>query len=1031
MAILSSPLYNLATKSYFQGKTMPIAEGITSGVIGHVLTGLLTHAFSRDADIPKILKRIEKAISANTEIGQTLQEAAAATARFAKLGKSTPERVRSFLVSPEVESMLRQIFSTQLLKREPLHIETLRREFHSSLVLHLGSTHEVPADLSNALFDTLLASCSRAIDTALNRGSISALATKITFDSQMLLGEIAAINANLSFLTKTHGLEPDRINEFEKFFRKQVAKAHQYIIPHDLDSAKRVAIDKLYVSSDLVRVVQKEADGVNVGIPAKDFMSFSHRSVILGNPGGGKSTFATKLCHDVATRYSDRLFAGKLLTPVFVTLRDYGIQKKSRGYSVMQYIESIAVSDYQAVVPPGALDYLLLNGRLIVIFDGLDELLETSDRQRIRSDVELFAEWYPSAPILVTSREVGYEQAPLDERFETFKLSSFSDDQVKQYVSKRFSLNTDLPATKQKQLAGSFFEESKLVPDLRSNPLMLALMCNIYNIDGYIPRNRPEVYRKCAEMLFDKWDKRRGIHYALPFEAYVRPAMHDLAYWIYADENLQGGVAEDLLIGRASEYLKEWCFDSLEEAKSAATKFIEFCRGRAWVLSDTGTKEGGEKLYQFTHRTFLEYFTAEQLANTCRLPADLSATLQPHIAKREWDIVCQLAYQLKGKNSPSNTNELFRDLLERASNSLVENEHWNYLSFAARCLEFMVPSPQVRRDLGLACLKYCIEWGSTWEESDSGKTEAPRSRQLISNLLNAASENRATIAEVVRETLVGEIKVGSPMRQGCSADLALNLSYAAQVNRSSAVSDEVKKVWREVSNAIVDECREELLKISERDFTVCAEMLYKGLSVKHILDRFGVSALFKERPSRILQIQYGSIAEAIFRMTLQSAAKGEFKTYTSAVVRDVGKILLNAPVPWVSDPETLRRRYLSWVIGDVQGGGFTGAEAIDGDLLFGLLAMACVFIETDQAFLLELLNSRNSLVKLFRSWLTSPLTRSGESKVQRSSKKAGLTADQSRLISDWSHGKLELVRGSGHAGLVRGSVDPPSFAFSL
>ena len=35
--------------------------------------------------------------------------------------------------------------------------------------------------------------------------------------------------------------------------------------------------------------------------------------------------------------------------------------------------------------------------------------------------MELFAELYPSVPIIVTLREVGYDQAPLDEeRFENF-----------------------------------------------------------------------------------------------------------------------------------------------------------------------------------------------------------------------------------------------------------------------------------------------------------------------------------------------------------------------------------------------------------------------------------------------------------------------------------------------------------------------------------------------------------------------------------------------------------------------------------
>ncbi len=54
----------------------------------------------------------------------------------------------------------------------------------------------------------------------------------------------------------------------------------------------------------------------------------------------------------------------------------------------------------------------------------------------ISSDVESFCNLYPSVPVLVTSREVGYEQAPLDEKkFEIFRLAPLKEDQVEKYVT--------------------------------------------------------------------------------------------------------------------------------------------------------------------------------------------------------------------------------------------------------------------------------------------------------------------------------------------------------------------------------------------------------------------------------------------------------------------------------------------------------------------------------------------------------------------------------------------------------------------
>ncbi len=127
---------------------MALSEVLT-GTIGHVLTGLLAHVLFEDEETPKALKNIQKALSANVEVGQTLQEAAACTSRFVQLQKGYPDRVRSFLVSPEVESILRQIFSTQLTKAGDAYLPDVRQEFQRLLALHLEDANAVSEDLSS------------------------------------------------------------------------------------------------------------------------------------------------------------------------------------------------------------------------------------------------------------------------------------------------------------------------------------------------------------------------------------------------------------------------------------------------------------------------------------------------------------------------------------------------------------------------------------------------------------------------------------------------------------------------------------------------------------------------------------------------------------------------------------------------------------------------------------------------------------------------------------------------------------------
>lgn len=173
-----------------------------------------------------------------------------------------------------------------------------------------------------------------------------------------------------------------------------------------------------------------------------EVMGHCVRAILLGDPGGGKSTSSLKLAYDIAHGKADALPA---TVPLLVVLKDYAEQYLKTRLSMLDWLASLCDAPYGVPAPPGALEYLLLTGRALVIFDGLDELLETSLRREIGQVVEGFTHRYPLTPILVTSRRVGYEEAPLDaDLFARLQLQEFSDDQVEAYVRKWFSLDDSI-----------------------------------------------------------------------------------------------------------------------------------------------------------------------------------------------------------------------------------------------------------------------------------------------------------------------------------------------------------------------------------------------------------------------------------------------------------------------------------------------------------------------------------------------------------------------------------------------------------
>ena len=67
-------------------------------------------------------------------------------------------------------------------------------------------------------------------------------------------------------------------------------------------------------------------------------------------------------------------------------------------------------------------------------------------------------------------------------------------------------------------------------------------------------------------------------------------------------------------------------------------------------FTDVGLTSDGEQLYAFTHRTFLEFFSAAHLARTIASLDELLALLVPKVRADEWDVVSQLALQIKAKS---------------------------------------------------------------------------------------------------------------------------------------------------------------------------------------------------------------------------------------------------------------------------------------------------------------------------------------------------------------------------------------------
>lgn len=443
--------------------------------------------------------------------------------------------------------------------------------------------------------------------------------------------------ARIEHVTRTAGRAAD--------YRRQVAALQSKIrFPH-AGTEKPVAWDALYVDPELSGV------GRDGWIPRtyQELASPGRRSVILGDPGAGKSTMAFHLAFLAAT---DRI---EETVPFVVVLRDFLDALRNGNASLLDCLAATTNSPYGVALNSETVEYLLLNARCLVLVDGLDEVTEPGLRSRVADLVNAFAHLYPLVPMVATSRRVGYFDAPLDSTlFRVAAILRFDEQRIGEYARKWFAV------VERADLVDGFLHESTSVEDLRRNPLMLSLLCAMYVSEQYLPRNRAQVYERCATMMFEKWDSIRGVEREGEFDGRVRGAVQELAWRLFetdAAPEIGAPAAVRILVG----YLVSRHFDELD-ARKMATDVLDLCSNRAWVLSELGTDDG-EPIYGFAHRTFLEYFVAERIVRTRVSPEAVWEVIAAHLGEPAWRVVIDLVLQLVDRNVDGGGDQLVEHAL--------------------------------------------------------------------------------------------------------------------------------------------------------------------------------------------------------------------------------------------------------------------------------------------------------------------------------------------------------------------------------
>jgi formylglycine-generating enzyme required for sulfatase activity len=404
------------------------------------------------------------------------------------------------------------------------------------------------------------------------------------------------------------------------------------------------------------------------------------RLVILGGPGSGKSTLIN---HIAAKSAANRLKHGaSKALPVMIILRRFAAEipedcKKGDQELIWEYLgkllQKMGCRDFLSSLK---LEIDKRGG--IIFFDGLDEVRESDEDKRslILDAIQDFAGSFGKCRIVITCREYAYRpenkawQLP-EIQFPAVKLDVFRSEQIRIFTRIWYKITgkwkgwDESRRLKEADDLCQAVESQPHLKELAESPLLLTLMAQVHGRDGYLPKDRADLYERAVNLLLAHWEYRIDRETCKPEEGNVptlgirtdalRSALERVALSVHErQEKEKGDRTKCADISKAD--LREELAEELDNDFNKAEKVIEYIQNRAGLLLAHG------KIFTFPHRTFQEFLTATGIM---RREADPEGFLQERISRDQswWQEVFLLAAG-SCKKTASMTYNLINALLQ-------------------------------------------------------------------------------------------------------------------------------------------------------------------------------------------------------------------------------------------------------------------------------------------------------------------------------------------------------------------------------
>jgi predicted NACHT family NTPase len=406
-----------------------------------------------------------------------------------------------------------------------------------------------------------------------------------------------------------------------------------------LDMSQPITIDSIYTSVNILEKIsrnqRRSIEELQEECEVEDFDRFilgmvkqkrilaleaverHDKLMILGKPGAGKTTFLKWLALQCN---GGRVLVDRV--PFFITLKEFAEmdgQPDLQGFIAKQLIE-YGVENGEDVG-----ERILQAGRSIVLLDGLDEV-KAQDHDRVLKNIRQSEEKFYTSQFVITCRIAAKEY--IFDQFTEVEVADFNDDQIADFAHKWFQQKDPIKAKE-------FPKELEAFPglqELATNPLLLTLLCLVFEERAGFPASRSELYKEGLDVLLKKWDATRNIKREEVYKQLSLQRKEDLlsqvAYRAFEHN--------DFFFKQ--KFVEEQIREYIRNLPNARTGVEALQLDSEAVLNSIASQHGllverARGIYSFSHLTFQEYFTASWFKE--KADGDFGDLIS-HITDKQW-----------------------------------------------------------------------------------------------------------------------------------------------------------------------------------------------------------------------------------------------------------------------------------------------------------------------------------------------------------------------------------------------------------